>query len=65
MLDGNPVTHHGIACGEGSIIDYEGYGKVRSISKDDFGRGRTIRVKRYGKCDVPDALVAKARSQVG
>lgn len=68
LLDGVPVTHHGIDCGDGTVIEYQGYqqgGRIARISKVNFGIGRTIHVKKYGKCDTPAKVLERAENMVG
>lgn len=68
FFDGNPITHHGIDCGDGTVIEYQGYfqgGIIRRIAKIDFGSGRTIQSKEYGKCDSPYIVVERAKSKLG
>lgn len=68
FFDGNPLTHHGIDCGDGTVIEYQGYfqrGKISRIPKKDFGSGRTIQVKEYGKVDSPPEVIKRAESKLG
>jgi hypothetical protein len=68
LFDGVPVTHHGIDCGDGTVIEYQGYqqgGRIARISKVNFGIGRTIHVKKYGKCDTPAKVLERAENMVG
>lgn len=67
IFEGNPITHHGIDCGDGTVIEYQGYlqgGRICRISKTKFGTGRTIRVKEYGQCDTPSKVIERAKSQL-
>lgn len=66
-VDNVPVTHHAIDCGD-SVIEYQGYnqgGKVTRIPKHSFGKRRTIKIKEYGKCDLPDVVVKRSESKLG
>lgn len=68
FFDGNPLNHHGIDCGDGTVIEYQGYfegGKISRIPKKDFGSGRTIQVKEYGKVDSPSEVIKRAESKLG
>lgn len=60
-------THHGIDCGDYSVIHYGKRGGVRicRISKNDFASGNKINVKEYGKCYSDDAVVKRAESRLG
>ncbi len=62
-----PHTHHGIDCGDDSVIHYgkrQGE-KICRISKNDFASGNKIHVKEYGKCCSDDAVVRRAESRLG
>ncbi len=68
FFGGNPLNHHAIDCGDGTVIEYQGYfqgGKVSRIPKKDFGSGRTIQVKKYGKSDSPSVVIKRAESKLG
>jgi Lecithin retinol acyltransferase len=60
-------THHGIDCGDGSVIHYgkRGGEKICRISKNDFASGNKIHVKEYGKCYSDDTVVRRAESRLG
>jgi hypothetical protein len=60
-FNGVPITHHGIDCGDGTVIHYDG-SKVCRISKNEFAKGTKIRIKEYGQCD-PDYLVVHRAEQ--
>lgn len=62
-FNGCPITHHGIDCGDGSVIHYDGQ-KVCRISKTKFTKGKTITVKEYGKCDADDVVVQRAENRL-
>jgi len=67
-INGNPFTHHGIDCGDGYVIEFLGYYQGRKVVKTplyDFKKGRNIKVKEYGKCDLPDTVVSRAYSLLG
>ncbi|MEC4815347.1 MAG: lecithin retinol acyltransferase family protein [Scytonema sp. PMC 1069.18] len=63
FFDGFPVTHHGIDCGDGNIIHYN-MQRVAMIPKTQFGKGRTLHVKEYGKCDSDNMVVERAKSKL-
>ncbi|MDQ2098331.1 MAG: lecithin retinol acyltransferase family protein [Tychonema bourrellyi B0820] len=61
-----PHTHHGIDCGDDSVIHYgkrQGE-KICRISKNDFASGNKIHVKEYGKCYSDDEVVRRAESRL-
>lgn len=62
-----PYTHHGIDCGDDSVIHFgrRGGEKICRISKNDFASGNKINVKEYGKCYSDDAVVRRAESRLG
>ncbi|MBS3028429.1 MAG: lecithin retinol acyltransferase family protein [Dolichospermum sp. DET50] len=60
-FNGLPITHHGIDCGNGTVIHYDG-SKVCKVSKTEFAKGTKIRIKEYGQCD-PDYLVVHRAEQ--
>lgn len=62
--NGNPFTHHGIDCGDGTVIHYDGQ-RICIISKTAFAQGKTIHVKEYGKCDADEIVVQRAKSRLG
>lgn len=58
-------THHGIDCGDGTVIHYrEGEAITRSTGPY-FALGETIYVKPYGVSDPPDVVVRRAESRLG
>jgi hypothetical protein len=63
-IEGNLITHHGIDCGDGTVIEYNGI-KVVRIPKNKFGEGNTIHIKQYGQCDPPDIVMKNAESRLG
>ena len=64
-------THHGIDCGDGTVIHYTGeLGEkvnacVRQTSKDEFLKGGEEHVREYGECDSADIVIARAKSRLG
>jgi hypothetical protein len=64
-------THHGIDCGDKSVIHYGGSIKEKSqaiicqTTLEDFQGGRTLFTKKYQRCDSPDIVVERARSRTG
>ncbi|MEG4940933.1 lecithin retinol acyltransferase family protein [Microcoleus sp. F4-D5] len=62
-----PHTHHGIDCGDDSVIHYgkrQG-GIICRISKNEFASGNKIYVKEYGKCYSDDSVVRRAEGRLG
>lgn len=60
-------THHGIDCGDDSVIHFGRRGGeiIGRISKNDFASGNKIHVKEYGKCYSDDAVVRRAEGRLG
>ncbi|AFY35017.1 lecithin retinol acyltransferase family protein [Calothrix sp. PCC 7507] len=56
--------HHGIDCGDGTVIHYDGK-TVRRVSKYEFAEGKEILTEEYGKCDSPEVVVTRAISKLG
>jgi hypothetical protein len=63
-IDGNPFTHHGIDCGNRTVIHYDGE-KIARISRSEFGKGKNIFTKEYDECDPSDMVVQRAKSRLG
>lgn len=62
-------SHHGIYCGDGTVIHYVGPRRgirvVTRTSLEEFALGDTIRVRRHSKGFDPDATVRSAESMLG
>jgi hypothetical protein len=65
-------THHGIDCGDGTVIHFTGEpGKAKSgacvarTSLEEFLRGGTMRVREYGQRDDAELTVKRAESEIG
>ncbi|WP_404789422.1 lecithin retinol acyltransferase family protein [Altericista sp. CCNU0014] len=64
-------THHGIDCGDRSVIHYSGSIKEKSqaticqTTLEDFRGGRTLFTKKYQRCDSPEIVVERAKSRTG
>lgn len=56
-------VHHGIDCGDGTVIHYNGEIIVQT-SITTFGNGNQIHVKCYGQCDPPDVVIRRAKSRL-
>lgn len=63
-------THHGIDCGDGSVIHHPGglltkANKVISrTSLDKFADGKQIFVRNYFNCGSPNVVIQRAESQL-
>jgi len=64
--------HHGIDCGDGTVIHYIGpdrekkkFAAIRRTSIADFCRGRSFRVVPYAHCDVPELVLMRAEVRLG
>lgn len=62
-------SHHGIDCGDGSVIHYAGQRRdgrrVERGSWQSFAQGSTVRVRAHRHGLSPDEVVAKAESRLG
>lgn len=62
-------THHGIDCGDGTVIHYVGaWGTVRRVERtslDSFAEGAEVVVRRYRRRLPVDEIVDSAESRVG
>lgn len=59
-------SHHGIDCGDGTVIHYtKTYGNISRVSWASFTSGMTVFTKEYGQCDTPDIVVGRAESRLG
>jgi Lecithin retinol acyltransferase len=60
--------HHGIYCGDGIVIHYEGKQQSCKISRillNEFSQGRSISIVEYSDCHEPDVVVERAESRLG
>lgn len=65
-------THHGVDCGDGTVIHFTGEPGQQKISAciartpvDDFLAGGEMKVRRYGKRDDLDTTIERAESALG
>jgi hypothetical protein len=64
-------SHHGIDCGDGTVIDFAGQGEgksmaiIRRVTLAGFAQGVPVRTRTYGECYSPDVVVARATSMLG
>ncbi len=58
--------HHGIDCGDGSVIHYRKSNETISrTSMATFTHGKKVYVKIYQTCYIPDVVVQRAESRLG
>lgn len=57
-------VHHGIDCGDATVIHYDGE-KIVQTPITTFGGGNQYFVKRYGQCDSDDVVIQRAKSRLG
>ncbi len=59
-------SHHGIDCGDGTVIHYtKNQGNISRVSWDLFASGKIVFVREYGNCDLPDVVIQRAESRLG
>lgn len=67
-ITGGNTDHHGIDCGNGTVIHYHGTFPditIRRVSIYAFADGEIIFTEKYGKCDSPEVVVQRAISKLG
>jgi hypothetical protein len=60
--------HHGIDCGDGTVIHYYKGGQVATIARtsmETFARGNPVYVKSQPVSYVPDVVIERAESRLG
>ncbi|MGC1310261.1 MAG: lecithin retinol acyltransferase family protein [Phormidesmis sp.] len=64
---GIPYEHHGIDCGDGTVIHYSKIGEaaVARTPRDIFARGGAIYTKPRATAFIPDIVVQRAESRLG
>ena len=64
---GIPYEHHGIDCGDGTIIHYSklGEAQVSRTSKETFARGSRVYTRSVATSFIPDVVVQRAESRLG
>lgn len=63
-----PHDHHGIDCGDGTVIHYSSKftnGKIIRTFKSEFADGKTIKRKNYNLKYSPDVIVKRAQKRLG
>ncbi|MGB3193097.1 MAG: lecithin retinol acyltransferase family protein [Limnoraphis sp.] len=68
-VDKGLFDHHGIDCGDGTVIHYSGsikggMNKIIRVSKSTFAKGKQIRTKIYQKKYSPDEIVNRAERRL-
>jgi hypothetical protein len=64
-------SHHGIDCGDGTVIDFAGQGGgkdtacIRRVTLAEFAQGAPVQARNYGPCYSPEVIVARAVSMIG
>lgn len=64
-------SHHGIDCGDGTVIDFAGQGGgketacIRRATLAEFAQGAPIQTRSYGSRYSPEVIVARAASMTG
>lgn len=64
---GVPYEHHGIDCGDGTVIHYSkrGEAEVSRTTRNTFARGSTIYTKSVPTAFIPEVVVQRAKSRLG
>lgn len=60
--------HHGIDCGDGSVIHYSKSGdepEIRQTSLDNFAKGKPISRRDYPTAYIPETVIHRATSRLG
>ncbi|BAZ45326.1 hypothetical protein NIES4102_23470 [Chondrocystis sp. NIES-4102] len=66
--NGNLITHHGISCGDGTVIHYQktaaGF-RINRTSYKTFAKGSDVYIKKYPYIYSPDEIVRRAMRRIG
>jgi lecithin:retinol acyltransferase len=67
---GGLYSHHGIDCGDGTVVHYwldvlPPSSSIRRTTLGEFAEGGLIKVQDYAACDPPDVVVGRALSSLG
>ncbi|MGB3299693.1 MAG: lecithin retinol acyltransferase family protein [Phormidesmis sp.] len=64
---GVPYEHHGIDCGDGTLIHYRktGEAQIARTSSESFARGGAIYTKPVSTAFIPDVVINRAESRLG
>jgi Lecithin retinol acyltransferase len=57
-------VHHGIDCGDGTVIHYE-VDKIVQIPINAFCNGKQYLVRNYARCDLDNVVIERAESRLG
>jgi hypothetical protein len=59
--------HHGIDCGDGTVIHYQKteVARISRTSMAEFAKGQPVYVKRYSTSYLPDVVIQRAESRIG
>jgi hypothetical protein len=66
-------SHHGVDCGDGTVIDFGGRdgakdkdaAVIRRATLEEFANGAGVKTRPYGSCYEPEIVVAHATSMIG
>ncbi len=58
-------THHGIDCGDGTVIHYKDGDSIVRSTQEFFSGGQPIQVRYYAQSDPPDVVIKRAFSRLG
>lgn len=59
------LTHHGIDCGDGTVIHYRDGDSILRSTRDSFSQGQRIYTQPYDRCDSPQQVLQRAISRLG
>ena len=67
---GRLYSHHGIDCGDGTVIHYSPddvllRSSVKRTTLSEFAGGGSVKVRNYAVCDPPETVVGRAVSSLG
>lgn len=65
-FNGNPITHHGIDCGDGYVIEFQGYdrgGKIARVTLHEFSNRRDVKIKYYETRAIDDSDIVVKRAK--
>lgn len=67
---GGIYNHHGIDCGDGTVIHYwtdelPFTSSVRRTTLTEFAEDDSIKVRHYAECDPPEIVLNRAESSLG
>jgi hypothetical protein len=70
-VDRGLYTHHGIDCGDGTVIDFAGReggkstARIRRVTVAEFAQGAPVKMRACGSRYGPEMVVARALSMIG